>query len=252
LCNRISQVEWSGILLYDIEGSIKDPDKMKIILKDIIPMDKGSSAYTEYDFNKNQEDKHIDYTNKREEALLWSIGHIHSHGNMSVFFSGTDMDELKENSNAHNFYLSMIVNNAMDMTAKIGFKATAGNCSYIALDENGEKYVVLNSKEKEVFFIYDCIITTETQMIVIEDLDFIKNVEDILKPKQQPDLFSLDYLKVNKDNDELGEGEVLIDNMDELKGYDYDIDNPKFYDMPYFDFEQRRVRKVKVNLKNNK
>ena len=34
------------------------------------------------------------------------------------------MDELIENSEFHNFYLSVIVNTKMDVTAKIAFRAT--------------------------------------------------------------------------------------------------------------------------------
>src|SRR5690606_24878523 len=87
---------------------------------------------------------------------------IHSHNNMKVFFSVTDMAELDDNSPSHNFYLSLIVNNVMDFMAKISFIATAeikGEVDYVALDEDGNEYkiesTVLRAK-KEKLFIYDC------------------------------------------------------------------------------------------------
>lgn len=41
---------------------------------------------------------------------------------MDVFFSGTDKQELVTNSEHHNFYLSLIVNNRNEMTAKVAFR----------------------------------------------------------------------------------------------------------------------------------
>jgi hypothetical protein len=151
LCREIAKVEWSGILLYSVEGTIREPEKMIITLQDIIPMNKGTQAYTEYNFNEKKRDssgyadRHIDYIEENEHALEWHLGHIHSHNTMAVFFSGTDMSELDDNSASHNFYLSLIVNNFMDFTAKVAFRATAEykiSMPYIALDENGNKYTM--------------------------------------------------------------------------------------------------------------
>ena len=55
LCKAIPEVEWSGILLYEVKGSIKDAKNMSLIVKDIIPMDKGSHTYTEYNFIEETE-----------------------------------------------------------------------------------------------------------------------------------------------------------------------------------------------------
>lgn len=76
LCKEISAVEWSGSLFYRVEGSIKKPEEMKIILESILPMNKGSKAYTEY-------------TTDSRVSMHWAklgfdhkIGLIHSHNNM--------------------------------------------------------------------------------------------------------------------------------------------------------------------------
>lgn len=40
--------------------------------------------------------------------------------NMNTYFSSTDMSELADNAEQHQYYLSLIVNNAMDIVAKVG------------------------------------------------------------------------------------------------------------------------------------
>lgn len=81
LCNVMPTVEWSGILLYDVKGTIKNPTKMIITLRDIILMDKGQKAFTSYNFNEKKRDqsgysdRHIDYCEENEKALTWKIGH---------------------------------------------------------------------------------------------------------------------------------------------------------------------------------
>lgn len=88
LCSRISEVEWSGILLYSVKGSIRKPEEMELIAEDIIPMDRGSAGYTEYQYNKKSifnmdefDDKHIDYISENCDSnpavLEWKVGHIH-------------------------------------------------------------------------------------------------------------------------------------------------------------------------------
>ncbi len=188
LCKLISKEEWSGVLFYSIQGTIKDVSKMIITVEDILPLDKGSSAYTEYSLD----DRLIDYMMENPESQDYKIGHIHSHNTMSVFFSGTDMEELTENSFAHNFYLSLIVNNDMDFTAKVGFVGKSevsyelSRTKIISVDENGESYTLkraekIETKEiEEKVYVYDCEIDSPIKNIDPEDEDFKKRVQDII------------------------------------------------------------------------
>lgn len=197
LCREIAKVEWSGILMYSVEGTIREPEKMVITLQDIIPMNKGTQAYTEYNFNEKKRDssgyadRHIDYIEENEHALEWHLGHIHSHNTMSVFFSGTDMSELDDNSIAHNFYLSFIVNNFMDFTAKVAFRGTAESkisMPYIALDENGNKYTMEDSNfvvKKEKLFMYDCDIQSGKEVLKVDDF-FLKSTSEIIAEADKP------------------------------------------------------------------
>lgn len=122
LHTRIKSVEWSGILVYNQkEGTISEPDKLVIEVIDFLPMDVGSSSATEYDFDSSDDDWQNLMADAAEKG--YKIGHIHTHHNMSCFFSGTDMGELHENAGSHNYYLSLIVN----------FKEVSEWCAKIAI-----------------------------------------------------------------------------------------------------------------------
>ena len=122
--------EWSGILVYEVlAGDVDDPGNFELYAHELIPMDVGSSGYTEYEFDPSD-----DYSFERIADYLekgYKIGHIHTHHNMGTFFSGTDMSELHDNAPNHNFYLSLIVDykNHGDWVAKVaidGKEVTTG------------------------------------------------------------------------------------------------------------------------------
>lgn len=184
----IPKVEWSGIILYTTEGSITKPESFKINLKDIIPMHKGDSSYTTFQLNKGDgNDPHIDYCIEHEEAFEWRVGLIHSHNIMRVFFSGTDLSELYDNSDSHDFYFSIVVNSYMDMVASIAIAAHVNQtieCQYIAPDGEGGTFVMqdVNFKiEKKKLFVYDCDIQVNQEQFNINDELFNKNLNDIIK-----------------------------------------------------------------------
>ena len=144
LCHEINNVEWSGLLFYQPIGDIKDLKTFKIIAKDVYLMDIGTSAYTEYSFNESI----MNFYDKFPEAMNYKIAHIHSHNSMNSFFSSTDNDELKDNAKNYNYYLSLIVNNKMDMVAKL---AMAGKSTQIlTLKDNNGLLFNLNTKEKSI------------------------------------------------------------------------------------------------------
>lgn len=195
VCKVIPNVEWSGAVLYVVEGSIKDYKNMRIIVKDIIVMAKSSATYTKFTFNEKKReginiDRHMDYCMENEEALNWKIGFIHSHNTFGTFFSPTDNDELVENSESHNYYFSLITNNAMELIAKIGFRIkleTKISAGFEALDEDGNKYDFLQGeyeikKEKVVFIDCDVIFPSKKTSI---NPSFLKNIEDVIKKSEE-------------------------------------------------------------------
>lgn len=175
LCKKSPKVEWSGLLFYEVLGSIKNLKKVKLVCKDILLMDIGTAAYTEFDWDEDV----VNYRMDNPEAMEWSVGHIHSHNTMNVFFSGTDWAELNDNCRNHNFYLSLIVNNYSETTAKIAF--TANPISFMCLDEEGKDYKLNIQKSDSIepfMFILDCDITKREKEISVPDV-FEKRLQEV-------------------------------------------------------------------------
>jgi len=113
-CQKVWSTEWSGTLFFTHEGSFENND-LVIKCVDIYIMDIGTQAYTEFDMNPDV----IAYMCDNPELLDCQMGLIHSHNNMSTFFSGTDTTTLKEEGRDRNNFVSLIVNNAGTYTAAI-------------------------------------------------------------------------------------------------------------------------------------
>lgn len=176
LCKQIAKVEWSGILFYSIEGSIKDPENMVITLEDILPMHKGSATYTEYSFDERV----VEYMMDNPESDEWKMGHIHSHNTMGVYFSGTDWSELEDNTPNHNLYLSLIVNNFMDFCAKVAFIVESSEAQFNARDEKGDIYSYSTEElVQKKLVTYDCNIISNKESINVPK-DFSDKVTGII------------------------------------------------------------------------
>lgn len=113
-CQKVWDTEWSGTLFLTHEGSFENND-LVIRCVDIYIMDIGTQAYTEFDMNPDV----ISYMCENPGLLDCQMGLIHSHNNMSTFFSGTDTATLKEEGRDRNNFVSLIVNNAGSYTAAI-------------------------------------------------------------------------------------------------------------------------------------
>ncbi len=113
-CQKVWSTEWSGTLFFTHEGSFENND-LVIKCVDIYIMDIGTQAYTEFDMNPDV----IAYMCENPELLDCQMGLIHSHNNMSTFFSGVDTATLKEEGRDRNNFVSLIVNNAGTYTAAI-------------------------------------------------------------------------------------------------------------------------------------
>lgn len=115
LCRLIPNREWSGLVAYKITGSLTNPESLTVQPQYIHLMDIGTPGTTEYEFGPESVKIFDDFPQVQDMRM----GNIHSHHNMAVFFSGTDLSELDENSRHHHIYLSIIVNNRSDVIAKL-------------------------------------------------------------------------------------------------------------------------------------
>lgn len=157
LCSKIPNLEWSGIVFYTIEYNNASPVPSEIILEDILIMDIGSKNNTEF----NIDERLIDFMNENTIRYYWQIGSIHSHHNMPVSFSIKDIEDLLKNSNNHNYYFSMIVNNNMDMIAKVAQKSFLKTLKHhIVKGIYGKEYTISTSSEtiENKTLMYHCLI----------------------------------------------------------------------------------------------
>lgn len=182
LCNRISQVEWSGTLFYTHSGSYEE-GTLEIRCVDIFPMDIGSQAYTEFDMSPDV----IAYMTTRPELLDCQMGLIHSHNNMATFLSGTDTATLREEGNDRNHFVSLIVNNAGTYTAAITRKLT-------------EKKVINTTFTYRTF---DDVEKTGTRTVEVEEEVIVYNMLNIIKEGEVIEPFleideRLEAIKKNK------------------------------------------------------
>lgn len=154
-CQEVWSTEWSGTLFFTHEGSFENND-LVIRCVDIYIMDIGTQAYTEFDMNPDV----ISYMCENPELLDCQMGLIHSHNNMSTFFSGTDTATLKEEGRDRNNFVSLIVNNAGTYTAaitrRIKSKQVKESVSYEFFgdgEKHGTKEYVSSADEIEWFYL---------------------------------------------------------------------------------------------------
>jgi len=113
-CEKNRAVEWSGVMFYRVQGNINNISEMIITPLDILLMDIGTTAHTEFTMSPEVVDYEIN-----EGLFGCGRGLIHSHNNMNVFFSSEDISELNDVAPLYLYYVSLIVNNKSEMMAKI-------------------------------------------------------------------------------------------------------------------------------------
>lgn len=181
LCRHINAVEWSGCIFYKFlwnNPTLSNVTTLDIEVVDIIPLDKGTTGFTEYNFDSRV----LTYMTEMDYFDL-KIGHCHSHHDMKTFFSGTDMSELNDNSEFIKPYLSLIVNNHHTFSCKLAFRVEAEPVVYKYQDVSGNLQAMVSKTEDVVKIAsYDCIVTPPKAPLVVDD-KFMQQFEQIMKPK---------------------------------------------------------------------
>lgn len=117
-CSRARQLEWSGIMFYKVEGTFDNINSMVVTPIDILLMDIGSQAHTEFMSSGSV----FEYQMTNISLMSCQLGLIHSHNTMKTFFSGEDISELNDTVQLIPYYVSLIINNASESCAKLAFK----------------------------------------------------------------------------------------------------------------------------------
>lgn len=96
--------EWSGVLFYKVEGDFTSPE-FKIICQDILLMDIGEGAHTQF----TTERLIADYMADHIELLDCYNGLVHSHHVLGAFFSGEDRGTIQQEGINRNNFVSLVV-----------------------------------------------------------------------------------------------------------------------------------------------
>lgn len=183
LCSQISQVEWSGILFYSVEGNFEDADNpLKITCKDIFLQDIGTGTTTEFDMSADV----MAYA-MENDLTDYYMGLIHSHNSMPTFFSGTDIATLQQEGKNTNHFVSLIVNNIGKYTAAITRLVTVTKVlkkiSYKSFGDEEKNSVEEVTTESKYIEYFDLNIKKEVQEFDFKDIDAL--IADIKKKKEE-------------------------------------------------------------------
>ena len=118
LCSKYPTREWSGTIFFrQIEESPLQLEVIDFYLNDI-----GSSSFTEYEYDSEVVAYGFSKGYFGENSGIY-MGHVHSHNNMGVFYSGTDIQELRDSANRQTCaFLSIVTNNKSEFVAAISSK----------------------------------------------------------------------------------------------------------------------------------
>lgn len=162
LHKTIGATEWSGILFYKLtSGNINKLKDLVFQVEMIYPMNIGTSAYTEFDYNSEV----MNAYDISEELISCSTGHCHTHHTMSTFYSKDDTEELLGNCKNFNYYITLIVNFAKDYKCKIAFPTKAKvNKEYTIKNNEGKFIKAKSSLEEEIILVGDLDIEFENKI----------------------------------------------------------------------------------------
>jgi len=132
--------EWSGMLAYTVE-KLELGKEISIRVEGVYPMDLGKASYTEFEYENKIAEVYDIFEEKGITIEDLKVGLIHSHHNMTSYFSGTDTKEISSNAKKHNYYLSLVVSTNEEYAARLAFP------SKVDVTEN---HKILNSKGEEV------------------------------------------------------------------------------------------------------
>lgn len=137
-------------MFYDTEGDVTDIANFKVVAKEVFLKDIGTVAFTSFNFGSDEVKRMM----ANEELMDYTIGKIHSHHSMNTFHSGTDWEDLWQNTETTNFYLSFITNNRFDLEVKIGWRVkqkVKTTTDYYMIGANGEQTPMQMEEVKEDF-----------------------------------------------------------------------------------------------------
>lgn len=193
MCARVSFTEWCGKIFYETIGDINDITNFRIKLRAFVPLTIDDPHHTGFDIEESDLAHNILTDFRKKNAILaleCKEGFIHSHHGMDTFFSGEDTQELHDSVELYDMYLSLIVNNAGTLCAKVARLINLENLNFNIPNQIGERSIVTlnNLHPKSAFstvFMYtnDCTFTFEPTPMD----DFSNYIKLLIKEKTEKD-----------------------------------------------------------------
>jgi len=183
--------EWSGMLMMNIDGNLKNIDDLIVDVKGFYICDVGSVHHTAFDMTDHMSAFDIfpqwDFENAKWDGITNfsgpKVGLIHTHHNMQAYFSSIDLEELDENVQNYGLYISLIVNQEGNYAAKGAFVSKVKTTQELS----SEFYDIHNKNiinEQEYLCIFDFILEFQTENWFIdrlEELEIINAKKALIK-----------------------------------------------------------------------
>ena len=145
-CNKFPTIEWSGICFYKLLNS-ETIQTLNIEVFDFLPLSADTAAHTGFTYDAT----YLQYLiEKGEDPMTVQLGDIHSHNKMDVFFSSTDNQDLADNTQYYDYFLSIVCNNAGQFCIKLSVPAST---SYEVKHPTGTTEKLTSSNQA---LIFDC------------------------------------------------------------------------------------------------
>lgn len=264
LCQNIWSVEWSGILFYKVEGNFEDKS-LTVRCVDIFQMDEGGAAYTEFDMSADVASYMIDHPELMDGSTYQGL--IHSHNNMSTFFSGTDTATLSSEGSDMAHFVSLIVNNEGKYTAAITrkYKCVQKVVEEFSYPSWNDETVTGEDKfdiEEEVLEWFNLNIVFENATDSFE-AEMLERIKEIRKAKEAAKPVHTNYYQANENSKGIYQGQKRTGTyvpfgQYNIKKEDFSFETtvptanlptkPKQTNLPFEDYEQNiPYGKVHVN-----
>lgn len=176
--------EWSGILVFiPQKGDFKNLKDFEFSVLGVYPMDLGNGGSTEFDYDNALIDIHSIFEEKGYQMEHIKTGLIHSHHNMTSYFSGVDLKELRDNASKMNYYVSLVVSTDEEYAAKIAIPSEVTSKEIHKIyDDDGEAHEFEIESSKSSVLDLDLIPNIEEEELIpewfkdrYEELKYVKN-----------------------------------------------------------------------------
>lgn len=183
VCSKINNIEWSGTLFYNTEGSWANKD-LVVTITNFYLQDIGNAASTSFEMGPDVVGYCVD-----NDLLGDRRGLIHSHHNMEAFFSGTDINTLKEEALDYDHFLSLVVNNRRKyvaaITSVIDSKRTITELNEFTTFDGDKVTLEANTYEEEEKFVEYTLLDIEIEDYENSHTELDTRIEELKEAKKK-------------------------------------------------------------------